>query len=161
MRSTESTARREATERVPRPTAAITPAAPVAEASAAALIEPPPTREATAERQRGLAFSLGSPIALGDPTQSLVTLHSVTFKFTPKNSELQAEVAGYCSKGKDHNVEVQLALVDRDGTTVAVLKGRGDIEEKDQGRIRAKQHLTQSVVASITSFRLTFQAWPD
>ena len=118
-------------------------------------------REATAKGRPGIPFALGSPIELGDATQSLVTLQTVTFKFLPRNVELQAEVQGYCRKGKDHAVDVELELLDQGGQTVAVLKGRGTIEEKDTGKIRAKQRLTQGVVASVAAFRLTFQARPD
>ncbi len=137
------------------------PAAPPAAEPAAAPVAPPPPRAAAPERPRGLGFALGTPIALGDLSQSLITLRTVTFKFNPKNAELQAEVAGHCGNGEDYAVDIQLALLDQAGDVLATLKGRGSIEEGDDGKIRTKQHLTQSVVSSITSFRLTFQARPD
>jgi len=123
--------------------------------------ESTPTRPAAPERPPGIPFALAARIALVDATQSPVTLDSVTFKFVPKNAELQAEVQGHCQEGKDQAVEVRLELFDQSGQVVAVLMGRGSIEEDDTGKIRAKQHLTQSVVGSIAAFRLTFQTQPD
>ena len=64
-------------------------------------------------------------------------------------------------QAEERLVELQLALLDQRGDTVATLTGRGTIEEDDDGKIRAKQTLTQSVVSSITSFRMAFQARPD
>jgi hypothetical protein len=119
------------------------------------------TRPAAPERPPGIPFALAARIALVDATQSPVTLDSVTFKFVSKNAELQAEVQGHCQEGKDQAVEVRLELFDQRGQVVAVLMGRGSIEEDDTGKIRAKQHLTQSVVGSIAAFRLTFQTQPD
>jgi serine/threonine-protein kinase len=143
----------------PSADAAVAPvSAPV---SAPPVPEPTPTGPAVPERPRGIPFALGARIALVDATQSLVTLDTVQFKFVAKNAELQLEVEGHCREGKDQAVDVELELLDHSGKTVAVLKGRGTIEEDDTGKIRAKQHLTQSVVASIAAFRLTFQTQPD
>jgi serine/threonine protein kinase len=164
--------------RTSTPAAAAAPATPYPEMRAADVAPPlavtvaaadPPARPAAAasvpdtvaERPSSIGFALNAPIALGDLTQSLVTLRTVTFRFNRKNSELQAEVAGRCDEGKDHAVDVQLTLIDQSGDTIATLKGRGTIEEEDDGKIRAKQHLTQNVVSSVASFRITFQARPD
>jgi len=129
--------------------------------SAPPVPEPTQTRPAAPDRPPGIPFVLGARIALVAATQSLVTLDTVIFKFVPKNAELQAEVQGHCQEGEDQAVDVRLELFDQRGQVVAVLTGRGTIEEDDTGKIRAKQHLTQSVVASIAAFRLTFQTQPD
>jgi serine/threonine-protein kinase len=146
----------------PRPvTAPVASETPPQPERVPAPIEPVPRREAEAPGSRGIAFALGSPIALGEMRQAPITLLTATFKFVAKSSELQVEVAGRCDEGKDQAVDIQVELLDASGAAITTIKGRGGIEEEDEGKIRAKQHLTQSVVASIARFRLTFQTQPD
>lgn len=88
-------------------------------------------------------------------------LDTVRFKLDKSRTELHIEVAGYCSKGHDQTVDVQLELLDADGQTIALVTAKGGIEEKDTGTIKGKQRLTPDQVAKISQFRLSFQAKKD
>lgn len=88
-------------------------------------------------------------------------LDTVLFKVDKGRSELQAEVRGHCDEGKDHAVEIQLELLDASGQTVAWVKGKGGIEEGDDGTVKAKQKLPAEQLARLSAFRLTLKAWPD
>jgi serine/threonine-protein kinase len=155
----------------PRPSTDRTkpPAAEAAQATASEAPVPPPTPLPTApgppERASsipaGTPFAIGSRIALGGMRQSLVRLDTVLFKVDKGRSELQAEVRGHCDEGKDHAVEIQLELLDASGQTVAWVKGKGGIEEGDDGTVKAKQKLPAEQLARLSAFRLTLKAWPD
>ena len=118
-------------------------------------------RESSLGIRAGVPFSLNSKITLGNPAQGPVSLQSARFKFDPRKAELQAEVEGYCQEGKDQAVEVQIEMLDAAGETLGRLSGKGTIEENETGAVKAKQRLTDALVARITQFRLTFQAKPD
>jgi serine/threonine-protein kinase len=144
----------------PPPPAVLPPeTAPPTPATAPAPDSGASTRPATT--RAGTPFRFGSKIPLGAPTQGPVRLDTVLFKLDRGKTELQAEVAGHCAEGKDHTVEIQLEMLDGFGQTVTLLKGKGGIEEDENGTVKAKQKLAADQLARIASFRLTFQARPD
>jgi len=108
-----------------------------------------------------MPFALDAKIPLGNPPQGLVRLETVRFRLDRSKTEVQAEVAGRCSEGKDQAVEVQIELLDAGGQTIASLRGKGGIEENESGTIKAKQRLAPDQVARLSQFRLTFQTRPD
>jgi hypothetical protein len=103
-------------------------------------------------------FTAGEEISLG-VEEGQIHLHSI--RFTESESKMHASVLAACDEGKDQIVEVEITLLDAAGWTVAVLSGKGKVEEDDKAKIKADGKVPTDRQADIEAFQVAVSSQPD
>jgi serine/threonine protein kinase len=105
------------------------------------------------------AFRLNEKAAMGI-TEGLVTLLTAQFK-SGKLDEVEAQLEFQCAKGHDQSVTYSVALLDASGASLATLKDKKTIEEKDKATFKHKQPLPPGTLDNVRAFTVTFTSASD
>jgi hypothetical protein len=84
-----------------------------------------------------------------------------SIRFTGSESKLHASVLAVADEGKDQIVKLEITLLDANGQTVGVLKGKGKVEEEDKAKIKADAPLPTDRQVDIANFQVAVSAYPD
>ena len=103
-------------------------------------------------------FAAGEEISLS-VEEGLIHLRSI--RFTGSESKMQASVLAQCDEGEDQMVELEITLLDASGRTVAVLSGKGGVEEEDKAKIKVGGKVPTDQQASIETFQIAVRSQPD
>ena len=103
-------------------------------------------------------FAAGEEISLS-VEEGLIHLRSI--RFTGSESKMQASVLAACDEGDDQIVELEITLLDAAGRTVAVLSGKGTVEEEDKAKIKADGKVPTDRQAAIEAFQIAVRSQPD
>jgi serine/threonine protein kinase len=89
-----------------------------------------------------------------------VSLLTAQFK-SGKLDEVETLLEFQCAKGHDQSVTYSVALLDASGASLATLKGKKTIEEKDKATFKHKQPLPPGTLDNIRAFTVTFTSASD
>jgi hypothetical protein len=89
----------------------------------------------------------------------LVTLRSIRFKRSERR--VHAVILAYCDEGKDQLIELDIALLDQAGNIVAVLSGKGKIEEEEKAKFKITTKISPDRLQAVESFQIALFARPD
>jgi hypothetical protein len=105
-----------------------------------------------------LPFVPGGEVLVGQ-RDGLVTLRTIEFKVS--ETKLSATALVFCDKGKDQKVDLQITLLDAEGNRVALITGKGKVEEKQKNKIRFGSKVEPGLLDAVDSFQVTLQTYPD